>query len=153
MDSLNRRACLAGTAAAAAVGGPALGAEPGSGALSNRGHFSARPEYRDALIDCFTKVLGCAGPRRLPVPGSAEPILAFSFPGGGSISVEITADALDPMAMRKGAWLEIRAADPRPLREAVTAAGLERVAYPATGGFYFAAPGGQVFGVAGPGQL
>jgi hypothetical protein len=36
-----------------------------------------------------------------------EPVLAFTFPGGGSVSMEFTEDALDGKQARRGAWLEL----------------------------------------------
>ena len=99
------------------------------------------------MIDCLTGVLGCAAPQALAVPGRAEPILAFSFPSGGSLSVEFTSDALDEKDARRGARLELRASDPAALKKRVLDAGLERVHYLAPSRFYFVVPGGQVFGI------
>lgn len=115
--------------------------------LGNRAHCYARPIHRDALIRCFVDVLGCSGPMTLPAPGRPDAILAFGFPGGGSISIDLTDDALDPDQARRGAWLELRTPDATGLRQRVLAAGFEQVHYAATNGFYFAAPGGQVFGI------
>lgn len=115
--------------------------------LANRAHFYARPEYRDALTRCFVDVLGCAAPMRLPARGQPDAILAFNFPDGGSISVDFADDALDAGQARHGAWLELRAAEAKELQQRVIDAGLERVHYQVTNGFYFAAPGGQVFAI------
>ncbi len=82
--------------------------------------------------------------------GLPEPIFAFRFPGGGSLSVEFTGDALDHTAALRGAWLEIRTNDPASLKQKILDAGLSQVVYPATNTFYFAAPGGQVFGIVSP---
>lgn len=116
-------------------------------ALANRVHFYARPAMRAALIRLFVDVLGCAGPIALPARGQPDAILAFSFPGGGSISVDFTDDALTDEQARHGAWLELRAADAQALQQKVLDAGFERVHYTATQAFYFAAPGGQVFAI------
>jgi hypothetical protein len=40
-------------------------------------------------------------------------MLLVSFPGGGHLSIEFTDDAPDSDAPRLGAWLELRAPDPR----------------------------------------
>jgi hypothetical protein len=147
MDSqINRRGCL-GIAVAAAAGPQAKAADAAI-SLGDRAHFLARPEFRDALVACFSKVLGCGEPTVLPAHDPAGPILAFRFPGGGSVSVQFTAGALDETAARRGAWLELRCADPSALEAAVLAAGLPQIRYAATTTFYFAAPGGQVFGLA-----
>ena len=150
-DRLNRRACLGvGLAAGTSLAVPAVAAAPAGLALAGRSHFFARPEYREALSACLTKVLGCPPPRVLPVPGFPEPILAFNFPSGGSVSIEFTPSALDPEQMRHGAWLELRSPDAEALQKAVLAAGLSQVRYAATPAFYFAAPGGQVFSIVKP---
>src|SRR5213076_2787355 len=79
--------------------------------LGNRAHFHARPQYRAALVRCFADVLGCAGPISLPARGNPDAILAFSFPDGGSISIDFIDDALDAEQARRSAWLELRSAD------------------------------------------
>jgi hypothetical protein len=116
-------------------------------ALGNRAHFTARPEFRDKLVWCFSTLLRCGPPVSLVAPGLAEPILAFRFPGGGSVSIEFSEAALDEAAARRGAWLEIQTDDPDGLSKRILEAGLPRVEYFATTTFYFAAPGGQVFGI------
>jgi hypothetical protein len=117
-------------------------------ALLNRAHILARPHIKEQLESCFTTVLGCGAPARLDVPGLSEPILAFRFPGGGSLSVEFTEDALDEQHARRGAWLEVSVDDPAALKKNVLEAGLPQVKYSATGRFYFVVPGGQVLGIA-----
>ena len=116
-------------------------------AFSNRAHIFASPKVKEKLIWCFRDVLGCGAPMSLNAPGLKEPILAFRFLGGGSFSIEFTDDALDEQGARRSAWLEIWSDDPGALKRKILAAGLPQVTYPATNTFYFAAPGGQVFGV------
>jgi hypothetical protein len=144
---VNRRGCL-GLALMAFAAAPRARAAQTGLALGDRAHFLARPEFREPLVRCFSQVLGCGEPVVLPTHDPAGPILAFRFPGGGALSVQFTAGALDEASARRGAWLEIRSPDPAALEAAVVAAGLERIHYPATTTFYFAAPGGQVFGIA-----
>lgn len=110
-------------------------------ALSQRVHLFARPELRAQLAAFFTEVLGCA---ELALPGTT--IAAFSFPGGGSASVDFTEDALDAEQAARGTWLELLSDDAAALRAKVLAAGLPQVSY-LTGGFYFQSPGGQVWGI------
>jgi hypothetical protein len=139
---MNRRNFLL---AAAAL--PAAAAEPAASlSFSDRAHIFARPEFRAELTHCFAAVLGCTA-LSLRAPGMAEPILAFKFPGGGSLSVEFTPDALDEEHARFGAWLEIRSGDPDGLKRTILDAGMLQVHHPATNTFYFKAPGGQIFGV------
>jgi uncharacterized protein YciI len=116
-------------------------------ALSNRAHLFVRPSHKEALTRCLTAVLGCAAPLRLNAPGLAEPVLAFQFPDGGSVSVEFTEDAPDEAEAAQRAWLEVRTEDPSGLRERVLGAGLAEVRHFGHD-FYFRLPGGQVVGVA-----
>jgi hypothetical protein len=145
---LDRRAWLGGAALFATVTVSGRPRAETQLAMTNRGHFLARPEYRDALVRCFTEVLGCFGPITLPAKDGVGPIAAFRFPGGGAVSVEFTPEALDEAQARRGAWLELKPADPEALEAAVKAAGLPQITYAATTTFYFAVPGGQVFGIA-----
>jgi hypothetical protein len=116
-------------------------------ALGNRAHLQVRPEFKEAFTRCFVDVLGCGAPATLTVAGWPEPILAYTFPNGGSISVEFAEHALDSDAARRGAWLEIRVDDVKAVVNKVVHAGLERVKHPATPTFYFVVPGGQVIGI------
>ena len=139
----NRRRFLA--AAVAAV--PLAGEGVTELAFGNRAHIFAKPAVKEKLIWCFETVLGCGAPMSLRAPGLAEPIVAFRFPGGGSLSVEFTEDALDEAQMRRGAWLEVWSDDVAGLKKKVLEAGLMQVTYPATNTFYFTAPGGQILGI------
>jgi hypothetical protein len=116
-------------------------------ALNNRVHIVARPGAKDQLVRCFSTVLGCGAPARLPVPGLPEPILAFRFPDGGSLSVEFTEDALDERRARRGAWLEVQTDDPAALKRKILEAGLTQVPHIASDTFYFVVPGGQVMAI------
>jgi len=150
----------AGTRAGAGVG-PGTGADAGAGvdagagrgdvgtglAFSNRVHIHAHPAVKEKLTWCFSTVLGCGAPMTLHAAGIAEPMLAFRFPGGGSLSVEFTDQALDEQQIKRGAWLEIWSSDVDALKAAILAAGLPQVHFPATNTFYFAIPGGQVLGL------
>lgn len=133
-------------AAAAIAAMPMNGMESGL-TFSNRAHIFARPAVKDELIRCFSTVLGCGEPKVLKVPGLAEPMVAFRFPRGGSLSVEFTVDALSEAQARRGAWLEIWSDEPEELKKKVLGAGYSQVDYGPTNTFYFAAPGGQVLGI------
>ena len=150
MSQTNRRRFLEGAvvAAAGAVGVPAAAQESAPVlAIGNRTHIFVRPSAKEKLIWCFGTILGCGSPAILNAPGLSEPMLAFKFPNGGSLSVEVTEDALEEQLVRRGAWLEIWSNDPAALKKKVLDAGLPQVHYEATNTFYFAAPGGQVFGI------
>ena len=116
-------------------------------ALGNSVHIYARTESREQLVRCFTDILGGEAVASADAPGLPAPILAFRFPGGGALSVEFVADALDERQARRGAWLEVRVADPAAVQRKVLAAGLPRLTHPGNDHFYFAAPGGQVLRV------
>jgi hypothetical protein len=77
-------------------------------------------------------------------------MLAFRFPNGGSVSFEFSDDAPDERQARQGAWLELQSDDVDALKARVIAAGLSQLRHPATTTFYFAVPGGQVFGLVAP---
>lgn len=113
-------------------------------ALSNSVHLYARPESKERLAWCFTEILGCKSLFSSDAPNLPVPVLAFSFPNGGTLSVEFTKDALDERQARWGAWLEVKADDPAALQQKVREAGLLILKHPANDHFYFAAPGGQV---------
>ena len=88
---LDRRAWLGGAALFATVTVSGRPRAETQLAMTNRGHFLARPEYRDALVRCFTEVLGCFGPITLPAKDGVGPIAAFRFPGGGAATKSMTA--------------------------------------------------------------
>jgi len=86
----------------------------------------------------------------LDVPGLPEPILAFRFPTGGSLSVEFNEDALGEQQARRGAWLEVRVVDPSALKQKILEAGLLQVEYLATYTFYFVVPAVKSWGSSPP---
>jgi hypothetical protein len=126
----------------------ALSVEGQSGvAFGNRAHIFVSPNFKAELIHCFSSVLGCGEPKLLHAAGLSEPVLAFAFPGGGSVSVEFTNDALSGESAHRGAWMEIHSDAPGQLKERILNAGLRQVTYSATSTFYFEVPGGQVLGI------
>jgi hypothetical protein len=114
-------------------------------ALSNAIHLYARPDTKEQLLEFFTSMLGLEAVASSDAVGSPEPIYAFEFSNGASLSVEFTEDALDDQQAQRGAWLELRTDDAVGLQQKVLAAGLPRVVHPYTPFFYVQAPGGQVF--------
>ena len=114
--------------------------------LGNRVHIFARPSVKQALVECFAKVLGCGDPATLDVLGLAQPILAWNFPGGGSLSVEFSDGALEERDARYGAWIELRTEDPIGVTSRLSSAGLAQIQYLGNDN-YFVLPGGQVLRV------
>jgi hypothetical protein len=107
--------------------------------LRNRVHLFTHPKNKEALIDCFTTLLGG---RIIAAPTS----LAFQFADGSAISVDFTEevdDAPDEQQARRGAWLELETDEPSTLKEQILSAGYRHFEYTA-GFFYFQIPGGQV---------
>lgn len=117
-------------------------------ALNNRIHLFDRPNSKERLIHFVTTILDCPV-SRFDVPGIPAAIIAFRLPNGGSLSVEFTDDAMDEERVQLGAWLELVADDPEQLKQRVIDAGLPLVHHAGQEHFYFKAPGGQVFGIAG----
>lgn len=150
ISSVSRRRYLTaagGAVLAGALNPPPAKADQVNNAVSNRVHILVRPSLKEKLTACFADTLGCGAPLQLAAPGKPEPLLAFRFPAGGSISIEFTEDALDEKQARRGAWLEVKSDDPAALKKRILDAGLERIEYWATNNFYFVVPGGQVFGI------
>jgi catechol 2,3-dioxygenase-like lactoylglutathione lyase family enzyme len=114
-------------------------------ALSNSIHLYARPDTKEKFLEFFTSVLGLEAIKSSDAVGSPEPIYAFAFANGASLSVEFTQDALSDQQAQRGAWLELRTDDAVGLQQKVQAFGLRRVVHPYTPFFYIQAPGGQVF--------
>ena len=113
-------------------------------ALRNRVHLFTHPKNREALIDCFTTLLGG---RIIAAP----PSLVFQFVDGSIVSVEFTEevdDALDEQQARRGAWLELEADEPLTLKEKVLTAGYRHFEY--KGFFYFQIPGGSSHAIQTP---
>ena len=113
--------------------------------LSNSVHLYARPGVREQFLEFFTNVLGLETIVSADAVGSPEPIYAFIFANGASLSVEFTKDALSDQQAQRGAWLELRSDEAVGLQEKVQTFGLTRVVHPYTPFFYIQAPGGQVF--------
>jgi hypothetical protein len=116
-------------------------------ALGSRAHLTVQSQFKSPFVEFFSSTLGCGPPAELRSAALSEPILAFRFPGGGSLSVEFSPDAPDDRQLRRGAWLELRTDNVGDTISRVLAAGAPQVIYAATSTFYFAAPGGQVFGI------
>jgi hypothetical protein len=114
-------------------------------ALSNSIHLYAGPEAKEKFVEFFTSILGLEAVASSDAVGTPEPIYAFAFANGASLSVEFTEDALSDQQAQRGAWLELKTDDAVGLQQKVLAFGLPRVVHPYTPFFYIQAPGGQVY--------
>src|SRR5260370_18811418 len=99
-------------------------------AVRNSLHISSRPDAKENLLAFFPDILGLEAVESSDAMGSPEPIYAFKFSNGASLSVEFTEDALDDQQARRGAWLELRTDDAAGFQHKVLAAGLPRVDHP-----------------------
>src|SRR5260221_2390163 len=113
-------------------------------ALSNSIHLYARPDTKEQLLEFFTSMLGLQAVESSDAVGSPEPIYAFAFSNGASLSVEFTEDSLSDQLAQRGARLELRTDDAVGLQQKVQAFGLPRVSHPYTPFFSIQAPGWQV---------
>lgn len=74
-------------------------------ALSNSIHIYARPDTKEQLLAFFTNILGLQAVESAVAVGSSEPIYAFAFANGASLSVEFTEDALSDQQAQRGRGL------------------------------------------------
>src|SRR5262249_38379575 len=119
-EKIGRRQVIQGLALTAGAPGAMWASRDGSaGAAGNRAHILVHPKLKERLTRLFTTVLGSPEPLVLNAPGAAQPILAFGLPGGGSLSVELSEEALDEQQARRGAWLELRTKDPESLKKKI----------------------------------
>src|SRR5258707_5232672 len=75
-------------------------------ALSNSIHIYARPDTKEQLLAFFTSMLGLQAVESADAVGSPEPIYAFAFSNGASLSVEVTQDSLSDQQAKRGTWIE-----------------------------------------------
>src|SRR5260370_9247732 len=80
-------------------------------ALSNSIHLYARPDTKEQLLEFFTSVLGLQAVESSDAVGSPEPIYAFAFSNGASLSVEFTETSLSVHPAQCGGWLHLRTED------------------------------------------
>ncbi len=109
----------------------------------------ARPSDRFRLQSFYRDVLGCyvgKGPRH---PGGPEDTDLIRFANGFSIVVHYNEAALSEMEQMKSIWLELVTDNPARLESNIQAFGIQPFDYFDKEHFYFQAPGGQVFRVAG----
>ena len=121
--------------------------------LSNSVHLYARPDTKENLLEFFTNILGLEAVKSSDAVGSSEPIYAFKFSNGASLSVEFTEEALDDQQAQHGAWLELRTDKAIELQQKMLAVGLHKIVHPYTPFFYIQAPGGQVFRIVSSSEI
>ncbi len=109
----------------------------------------ARPSDRSRLRSFYRDVLGCyvgQGPRH---PGGPEDTDLIRFANGFSIVVHYSDAALAEAELKQSIWLEVLTDNTAQLERKIQAFGIQPFDYFDKDHFYFQAPGGQVFRVAG----
>ena len=91
----------------------------------------------------YQDVLGC------PLTRETERADFFRIGNNFNIGVVYEDSALSMADRMKSIWLELRADHPEELKERILAFGIKEIAYFDKAHFYFQAPGGQVFRLAG----
>lgn len=122
----------------------ATGAEWG-----NHSKMIARPSDRLRLQGFYRDVLGCylgKGPQH---PGGPDDTDVIRFANGSSIVVHYSDTALGEVELKKPIWLELLTENTAQLEQTIVAAGIQPLDHFDKHHFYFQAPGGQVFRVAG----
>jgi hypothetical protein len=111
--------------------------------LGEHSKIIAAPAVRERLQGFFRDVLGCTV---LTKSATADLIqLGPDF----SIWVHYDESALCDSDAQKAIWLELRTDDPEELREEILKFGIPGIEFRDKEHFYFQAPGGQVFRLAG----
>lgn len=111
--------------------------------LGEHAKIMVAPAVRERLQSFFRDVLGCT-----VLTKSATADLIQLGPGF-SIWVNYDESALCDSDGQKAIWLELRTDDPKELKEEILKFGIPEIEFRDKEHFYFQAPGGQVFRLAG----
>lgn len=111
--------------------------------LGEHSKIAVAPAERERLRTFYRDVLGC----KVIAKSKASDLIHLgpSF----YIGVNYDAAALSDSGGQKAIWLELRADDPEALREKILQFGIKGIEFWDKDHFYFQAPGGQVFRIAG----
>lgn len=109
----------------------------------------ARPSDRPRLQSFYRDVLGCYVGKGPEHPGGPEDTDLIRFANGFSIVVQYTDSALGEAELKRSIWLEVQTDNADQLARKIEAFGIHAFDYFDKDHFYFQAPGGQVFRVAG----
>lgn len=122
----------------------ATGAEWG-----NHSKMIARPADRPRLQSFYRDVLGCYVGKGPQHPGGPEDTDLIRFANGFSIVIHYNDAALSEADLKNAIWLELLTDSADQLERRIRAFGIQSLDYFDKDHFYFQAPGGQVFRVAG----
>jgi hypothetical protein len=103
----------------------------------------------DPLQSFYRDVLGCYVGKGPEHPGGPEDTDLIRFANGFSIVVQYTDSALGEAELKRSIWLEVQTDNADQLARKIEAFGIHAFDYFDKDHFYFQAPGGQVFRVAG----
>lgn len=109
----------------------------------------ARPSDRERIQRFYRDVLGCSVSRGPEHPGGPKDTDLIRFANGFSIVVHYDNAVLDEAALKKSIWLELVTDNAAQLARKIQAFGIQPFDYFDQDHFYFQAPGGQVFRIAG----
>lgn len=111
--------------------------------LGEHSKLTANPAERDRVRKFYTQVLGC------PATKNSEQIDIFRIGSDFSLGVVYDDSALSEADGLKSIWLELRTSEPEALKARILEFGIQEVPFWDKEHFYFQAPGGQVFRLAG----
>ena len=115
----------------------------------NHSKMIARPSNRLRLQSFYRDVLGCSVGKGPQHPGGPEDTDLIRFANGFSVVVHYNDAALGEADLKKSIWLELLTDNAAHLEQKIKAFGIQPFDYFDKDHFYFQAPGGQVFRVAG----
>jgi hypothetical protein len=111
--------------------------------LGEHSKITVRPAERERLQKFYGDVLGCN------VITKSMTFDLIQLRSNFNIGVNYDESALNDSDARKAIWLELRADDPEELKENILKFGIQGIEFWDKQHFYFQAPGGQVFRIAG----
>ena len=111
--------------------------------LGENSKLTVLPSEREQIRKFYQEVLGC------PLTSETERADFFRIGNNFNLGVVYEDSALSMADRMKSIWLELRADHPEELKEQILAFGIKEIDYFDKAHFYFQAPGGQVFRLAG----
>jgi hypothetical protein len=111
--------------------------------LGENSKLTALPSERDSIRKFYQDVLGC------PQTRESERTDFFRIGSNFYLGVVYDDSALSVSDRVKSIWLELRTDNPEELKKKILRFGIQEIEYWDKEHFYFQAPGGQVFRLAG----
>lgn len=111
--------------------------------LGEHSKLTAHPSERNQIRKFYQDILGC------PAVKKSDAIDLFKVGDTFYLGVVYDDSALSKKDCLKSIWLELRAEEPEELKNKILNFGIKEIEYWDKKHFYFQAPGGQVFRLAG----